>query len=342
LPVNRPAEAGSVLVNGRWLLSGPQAFHEAPYVGRCGDALAYIACDARLAALITPEMLLSADAVERLAGEFPSGEVEASLAGHVWDLTGDNGAALRRHWTGDDRGSTGNVSSSAFLMNPDYIHVGDRTRVRPTAVIDATDGPVFISNDVRIDVHTYIEGPAYIGPGCILKPHTSIRAGTSLGSMCRVEGEISASIMRGHVNKQHHGFMGDSYVGSWVNLGAGTITSNLKNTYGKISAQLGARRLETGRQFAGCAIGDFSRTGIGQLLPTGAVVGFGAMVATGTYCPKYVPSYAWLTADGQSRTEPGKLREVISRMMERRRAEMSPEEERLFAKLPQIVEQCGV
>jgi len=341
LPVNRPVAAGGLLVNGRWVLNGPVPFRPAPFVGRCGSAIAYIACDARLAQLVTPELLLAADALERL-GDFPSEEVDAQLAAHPWDLAGQNAAALRRHWTGDDRGSTGNVSSSAFLMNPDQIHVGDRTRIRPTAVIDATDGPVFISNDARIDVHTYVEGPAYIGPGCIVKPGTSIRAGTSLHSMCRVEGEIAASVFQGHVNKQHHGFIGDAYVGSWVNLGAGTTNSNLKNTYGTVSVQLGSKRLNTERQFAGCVIGDFARTGIGQLLPTGAVIGFGAMVATGGFCPKFVPSYAWLTADESTRTDLDKLRGVVARVMERRHAELSAQELGLFDRLPGIVEQFGV
>ncbi|HRX86920.1 MAG TPA: putative sugar nucleotidyl transferase, partial [Phycisphaerae bacterium] len=187
MPVNRPVEAGALLVNGRWLLDHAPEFRAAPYVGLCGGDVAYIACDAKLAAAVTPEVLLDPQSAARLAGDFPSGEVDAELAKHPWDLTAHNSNALRRQWTGDDRGSTGNVSSSAFLMNPDQIHVGDRSRVRPTAVIDAGGGPVYISNDVRIDVHTYIEGPVYIGPGSIVKPHASIRAGTSLGSMCRVE-----------------------------------------------------------------------------------------------------------------------------------------------------------
>lgn len=342
LPVNRKAEAGALLLNGRWLLEDAPRFHAAPFVGLCRGEVAYIACDARLAEMVTPELLLSPEGAGRLADQFPSDEVEADLAGHLWDLAAHNARALRRQWTGDDRGSTGNVSSSAFLMNPDQIHVGDRSRIRPTAVIDAGDGPVYISNDVRIDVHTYIEGPAYIGPGSLVKPHTSIRAGTSLGSMCRVGGEISASILLGYANKQHDGFLGDSYVGNWVNLGAGTTNSNLKNTYGPITARMGPRALDTGRQFAGAAIGDFVRTGIGQLLPTGAVVGFGAMVANGGFAPKHVPSLGWLTASGESRTDLTKLRTVALRMMQRRRMEMSAEEQALFERLPELAQLQGV
>lgn len=342
VPTNRPAEAGDVLVNARWVLEGPHEFHKPPFVARCGDALAYLACDEKLARALSPEMLLAPDAAERLAADFPNGAVDADLAGHPWDLIDRNGAALNRHWTGDDRGSTGNVSSSAYLMNPDRIHVGDRTRIRPTAVIDAGNGPVYISNDVHIDVHAYIEGPAYIGPGSIIKPHTSIRAGSSLGTMCKIAGEIGATIIQGYTNKQHDGFLGHAYVGSWVNLGAGTSCSNLKNTYGEITAFLGERALPTGKQFAGAVIGDFVRTGIGQLLPTGAVIGFGAMVATGGFCPKYVPSLAWLTPTEQSRTDPARLRDVAGRFMERRRVDLLPEEFALIDQMPQLVETCGV
>ncbi|MCB9849248.1 MAG: hypothetical protein H6817_00925 [Phycisphaerales bacterium] len=341
IPANQPVQPGAILINGRWVLEHAVEFHPAPYVARCGDSIAYIACDEKLAKLLTPDLLLAIDATDRLK-DFPTGDVDAKLVEFPWDLIERNAADLSRHWTGDDRGSTGNVSSSAFLLNPDHIHIGDRTRVRPTAVIDAGNGPVFISNDVRIDVHTYIEGPVYIGPGSVVKPHSSIRAGSSLGSLCKVAGEISQTIMSGYVNKQHEGFLGDAYVGSWVNMGAGTTNSNLKNTYGEVKVRMGNREIPTGRQFVGSVIGDFARTGIGQLLPTGAVIGFGAMVATGGLAPQCVPSFAWQTAGECARTNLAKLREVADRVMQRRKIEMTAEEQALFESMPGIVEQYGV
>ena len=268
--------------------------------------------------------------------------VEADLIEYPWDLTLRNAEMLHYHWRGDDRTADGKISSSAFLINPDYIHIGERSEIKPTAVIDAEKGPVFISNDVLVDVHTYIEGPAYIGPGSVVKPHAAIRSGTSVGSMCKVAGEISASIIAGYSNKQHDGFLGNAYVGSWVNLGAGTTNSNLKNTYGPISVQFGERVVQTEHQFLGCVIGDFARLGIGQLLPTGAIVGFGAMVATGGFSPKYVPSFAWLTATGREKTDPLRLIKTARKIMTRRKIELAGVEADLIEKLPALVEQYGI
>jgi UDP-N-acetylglucosamine diphosphorylase/glucosamine-1-phosphate N-acetyltransferase len=341
IPANQPISAGTVLINARWLIANPPTFHAPPYVARCGEAIAYIACDERLAAALTPEKLLAPDALDAVA-DCPTGELDLPMVSYPWDLVERNADTLRRHWTGDDRGSNGNVSSSAFMLNPDQIHVGDRTRIRPTAVIDAGGGPVFISNDVRVDVHTYIEGPAYIGPGSVIKPFCSVRAGTSLGPMSKVGGEISATITSGFVNKQHEGFLGHACVGSWVNLGAGTTNSNLKNTYGPITVRMGADSVATGRQFVGAVIGDFVRTGLGQLLPTGAVVGFGAMVANGGFSGPHVPSYTWMTTDGVTSTDPEKLREIAARIMARRRVELTTEEAELFAKLPELTQRYGV
>ncbi|NOX58709.1 MAG: hypothetical protein GXP29_07615 [Planctomycetes bacterium] len=342
IPVNQPVPAGGTLVNARWLLRGAVEFAPAPFVALAGEDIAYISCDGTLAASITPQMLCDPAGLRDLIDRVPSGAVEADLIRYPWDLTSRNRDTLVSHWRGDDRTNDGDVSSSAFLINSDHIHVGTDSKIRPTAVIDADGGPVFISDNVIVDVHTYIEGPAYIGPGCHVKPYTSIRAGTTLGPMCKVAGEISASIFNGYTNKQHDGFIGDAYVGSWVNLGAGTTNSNLKNTYGNVKVQLGQREVDSGLRFLGSTIGDFARLGIGQLLPTGAVVGFGAMLATGSLAPKYVPSFAWQTADRQTQADVDKTIQTAKTMMQRRNVDMSENEEALFRGVAAMSEECGV
>ena len=341
-PVNREVGAGDVLVNARWLLNDTVTFNEAPFVATRNGTIVYVSCDAALAKRVAPELLRNERETSRLIEAFPSGEVDAVMLDYPWDLVAHNADALRSHWSGDDRGIDGDVSSAAYLVNHDRIHVSERTVVKPTAVINAENGPVYISNDVLVDAHTYIEGPAYIGPGSVVKPHTSIRAGTTLCSLCKVAGEISGSILAGYTNKQHEGFLGDAYVGSWVNLGAGTTNSNLKNTYGEISVQLGKRTIKTGRQFFGCVIGDFCRLGIGQLLPTGAIVGFGAMCATGGFAPKFVPSFGWITTDRQDVTDASRLLETARTMLARRKCELSAEEVALFRQLPELCQRYGV
>ncbi|HNO79832.1 MAG TPA: putative sugar nucleotidyl transferase [Phycisphaerae bacterium] len=342
IPANQPVSAGDVLVNGRWLINESVEFHEAPFIGVCGDDIVYISCDENLAKTVSPAMLCDEKGCAELKQQAPTGEVEAALLRYPWDITSRNRETLCDHWKGDDRSNNGDVSSSAFMINPDQIHIGEKSVVKPTAVIDADGGPVFISNNVIIDVHTYIEGPVYIGPGSHVKPHTAIRSGTTLGAMCKVAGEISASIFCGYGNKGHHGFIGDAYIGSWVNLGAGTTNSNLKNTYGDVKVQLGPRQVSSGLQFLGSTVGDFARLGIGQLLPTGAVVGMGAMIATGGLAPKFVPSFAWQTADGRAEADLEKTLHTAKVMMSRRNADMSEPEETLFRSNVQRSKEFGV
>ncbi len=341
-PVNKRAVDGTLLVNARWLVKEGVQFNPAPFVATCNGSIVYIACGGELTDAVTPEVLLDPVASQKLIENHPSGEVEADLLEYPWDLVKRNEEMLNHHWNYDDRAIDGYVSHSAFMINTDYIHVSERTEIRPTAVINAEKGPVYISNDVLVDVHTYIEGPAYIGPGCVVKPHSTVRDGATLGSLCLVGGEINNCILAGYANKGHEGFLGQAYVGSWVNLGAGTTNSTVKTTYGSINIQLGKKLVETEEQFFGSVIGDFARLGIGQLLPTGSVVGFGAMVANGGMAPKYTPSFEWLTADCEEKTDSSRLLQTFERVMARRRVEMIPQERELFGRLPEIAERYGV
>ena len=128
--------------------------------------------------------------------------------------------------------------------------------------------------------------------------------------------KISTSVFLGHANKSHDGFLGHSVIGRWVNLGAGTITSNLKNTYGPVRLDIGAERLETGRTNLGSLVGDHVKTAIGTLLPTGAVLGTGANLFGDPRAPKHVPAFAW--GDGDTRLSLPAFLDVARRVMPRR------------------------
>jgi UDP-N-acetylglucosamine diphosphorylase/glucosamine-1-phosphate N-acetyltransferase len=136
-----------------------------------------------------------------------------------------------------------------------------------------------------------LEGPCYIGPQ--VQVHgAKIRAGTSIGPQCRVGGEIEASILHGYANKYHEGFLGHSYVGEWVNLGAGTHNSDLRNDYGEVSVVVNGRATPTGLTKVGCFLGDHTKTGLGTLFNTGTSVGaFCNLLPAGRFAPKYVPSF---------------------------------------------------
>jgi UDP-N-acetylglucosamine diphosphorylase/glucosamine-1-phosphate N-acetyltransferase len=149
----------------------------------------------------------------------------------------------------------------------------------------------------------------------------AIRA-CSIGEVSKVRGEISNSIVLGHSNKGHTGFVGHSYLGRWVNLGSGTTTSNLKNTYGSVLMQTSAGAIDTGMQFLGSLIGDHVKTGIGMMLKTGTVIGAGANLF-GRTAPKYVPPFSWGEDEPYEQYEVDKFISVAERMMHRRHVELS-------------------
>ena len=215
----------------------------------------------------------------------------------------------------------GRIDEGARVLQPDAIHVARGARVMPGAVLNAEGGPILVGENAVIEPLAYVEGPAAIGDGSRVKAGAQIREGTSIGPVCKVGGEVEATIFQGYANKQHDGFVGHSFIGEWVNLGAGTITSNLKNTYGSVRLDLPDARIETGRLNLGTLFGDHAKTAIGTMLSTGTVVCAGANVF-GAAPPKYVPPFAW-GSDGRERvSEEGFLR-VAERVLGRRSVEFT-------------------
>ena len=161
-------------------------------------------------------------------------------------------------------------------------------------VIDAEHGPVYIDEGAEIHPFTRIEGPCYIGKNSILLG-AKCREGNSIGPFCRIGGELEESIIHGFSNKYHDGFIGHSYVGQWVNLGALTTNSDLKNDYSNVSVMLdGKTSIDTGSTKVGSLIGDHTKTSIGTLFNTGSYVGAMAIImATGKPLPKFIPSFSW-------------------------------------------------
>ena len=166
-------------------------------------------------------------------------------------------------------------------------------------MLDASKGPIMIADHARIGANAVIVGPCYIGIHMNVMPLSHVRPGTTIGPMCKVGGEVSNSIMLGYSNKSHEGYLGDSYLGKWVNFGAGTITSNLKNTYGEISVRRGGKEIPTGRRFLGSLVGDHTKTGVLTRLGAGSYIGFCSSLAGRGTSPRFVPSYSFWT-DGHA------------------------------------------
>lgn len=143
---------------------------------------------------------------------------------------------------------------------------------------DTKAGPIIIESGVKIAPFCFLRGPLYIGKNCKIIEHSAMKDFVTLGETTKVGGEVEASIIEPYSNKQHHGFLGHSYLGSWVNLGAGTCNSDLKNTYGEVAMEYGGKKVKSGMQFLGCIIGDYSKTAINTSIFTGKVIGSCSMV----------------------------------------------------------------
>ncbi|HUR92020.1 MAG TPA: putative sugar nucleotidyl transferase [Gemmatimonadaceae bacterium] len=190
-------------------------------------------------------------------------------------------------------------------------------RIEPHVVFDLSAGPVLVRAGAEISAFTRITGPCYIGEGAVIIGDRV--SASSIGEVSKVRGEISNTIVLGHSNKGHTGFLGHSYLGRWVNLGAGTTTSNMKNTYGSVQLKTADGLRNTKQQFLGTFFGDYAKTGIGTMLTTGTIVGAGANVFGSAMPPKSVPPFAW---GGDDRYEIEKFLEVAERMMARRHVDM--------------------
>lgn len=222
------------------------------------------------------------------------------------------------------------IDSSARILSDENLYLAPGAIIEANSVIDNRHGPVIIDSEAIIGSLSYIQGPCYIGPGTQIF-RGNIREGCSFGPVCRVGGEVEESIFQGYTNKYHDGFMGHAYLGSWVNLGAMTTNSDLKNTYQSIKVALNGRQVDTGSVKVGSFIGDHSKTGIGTLLNTGISIGFSSNIYGGTLVTsREVPSFSWGDEKGYDIYRLDKAIEVARVAMNRRGKELTAVEEQVF------------
>lgn len=232
----------------------------------------------------------------------PGFEVKGLVLRGVYDLV----AALERLLPGDVHNLLGESDpvprGSTVIGDPGRIALHG-AQVEPGVVFDVHDGPIVLESGCEVRASTRLEGPLWVGPNARLVGG-AIGRNSAIGPRCVVRGEVASTAFLGYANKAHEGYLGHSVIGRWVNLGAGTTSSNLKNTYGRVRLSVAGAPLETGRTFLGSLVGDHAKTAIGTLLPTGSVVGAGASVFDDVRAPKYVPPFSWgggerrMTRDG--------------------------------------------
>jgi UDP-N-acetylglucosamine diphosphorylase/glucosamine-1-phosphate N-acetyltransferase len=294
LTVNEPSSLWGrpvVLVNARWLPPvDVNADLLTPHLGVIDGETVYAVVPDLEEGGAWPE-----DPAWRVVGwrdVLPQRPAGGALMAHPWDLVERNPEALRQDdglWR-RERGPSAAPPGVTLLGPPDGLLLDPEAELEPWVVVDARRGPVMVDRGARVQAFSRLEGPCYVGPGTQVLG-ARLRGGT-LGPECRIGGEVEASIVQGYANKYHDGFLGHSYVGAWVNLGAGTQVSDLRNDYGPVRVTINGRALDTGLTKVGAFVGDHTRTGIGALFNTGTVVGpFCQILASEELPPRAAPAF---------------------------------------------------
>lgn len=298
-PEDVPADEGRLLICARAAPAAGAAF-------RPPDGAANLRMDGRVvgcwlppghpwpgtAWLGEPEALSGADDLE----------LEGELLEAPWDLVAGNAERLARDLRSLTEPATraeeppareggGSPPAGVERLGQEPVRVGRGVRIEPGVLLDARDGPIVLDDRVEVLTGARLAGPLYAGPDSRLLGG-SISA-LSAGPRSYLRGEVEETVVLGYANKAHDGFLGHAYLGRWVNLGALTTNSDLKNNYGTVRVGPPGQETDTGLLKVGCFLGDHVKTGIGLLLNTGTVVGAGSNLFGTAMPPKWVPPFSW-------------------------------------------------
>jgi UDP-N-acetylglucosamine diphosphorylase/glucosamine-1-phosphate N-acetyltransferase len=312
--------AGSVIVNSRCVIPLDITL----------DRFDLLMCEGMAAAV---RLARSMPVSQFADGSIDLGSIQTSLGGkkikgrwinEVWDFIG----SLTEQLAEDIPHRAGSLELRAPLdattLGKEKVFIEEGAEIGPHVVLDASAGPILIRRGAVIAPFTHLIGPIAIGRDSqVLGDRV---ASSSIGDYCKVRGELSNSIFLGHGNKGHAGFVGHSYLGRWVNLGAITTTSNLKNTYGPVQLWTPGGMRDTGLQFLGTLFGDHAKTGIGTMLSTGTVIGAGANVIGAKMPPRVVPPFAWGDGEPYETYDVTRFLIVAERVMSRREVKLSDKE----------------
>ncbi len=216
------------------------------------------------------------------------------------------------------------IRSEDYQQQSDGVFLAPGAQLGQFVLTDTKSGPIVIDRDAQVGPYTLLRGPIYIGSGARILEHAAIKDQVSLGHTTKIGGEVEAAVVEPYSNKQHHGFLGHSYLGSWINLGAGTCNSDLKNTYGTVNMEYPHGKAATGMQFLGCVMGDYSKTAINTGIFTGKVIGVCSMMYG--FVTSNVPSFVnYARLFGQMTTLPPEVMIATQqRMFSRRKVQQRP------------------
>jgi len=281
------------------------------------------------------------DTLKNLREELSTKETDLTLIEYPWDLINENSKAIEEDFRALGSGIRGDVHSTCVILgDKENLYIAKTARIYPYVVLDVENGPIIIDEGAVIHPFSRIEGPSAIGENCLILGG-KIRSGSSFGPVCRVSGETEECIIHGYANKYHIGFLGHSYVGKWVNIGALTTSSDLKNNYTTVQIYFKGKIVDTKTQKLGSFIGDHCKFSIGCLLNTGSVIGVACNILTsGELTPRYIPSFCWYLRGRLSRGAGFKKTIITERtMMARRGIEMTKAYEKLLRRIYEETEE---
>jgi UDP-N-acetylglucosamine diphosphorylase/glucosamine-1-phosphate N-acetyltransferase len=293
--VNDAAWAGGggelvALVNARWLpVGGRLELSGRPEVGVTDAGVAFVVLPAGEVRDLSPD---SAGAqLTYWRQQYARRGAGGRLVGYPWELVECNAAALADDFVQLTAGHPGGRRAGLAVNGPaEAVWVDPSAHVEPFVLLDTTKGPVMIDRGAVVQAQSRLEGPCYVGP------HTQVLGarvrGSSFGPQCRIGGEVEASVVAGYSNKAHDGFLGHSYLGEWINLAAGTITSDLRIDYAAVRFVVHGQAVDSGLLKVGSFVGDHAKTSLGALFNTGSLVGpFAMLLTAGALLPRQVPAF---------------------------------------------------
>jgi len=252
-----------------------------------------------------------------------------TLIDQVWKIYQSNGAEILQDFTLLTKGRKSAPVEDTFtrIYNPDQVFLEEGVQIR-AAVFNAENGPIYLGKNSIIQEGALIRGPFALCEGSHVNMGAKVRGDTTVGPFSKIGGEVSNSVIFGYSNKAHDGFLGNSVIGEWCNLGADSNTSNMKNNYENIKIWSYAKNgfKDTGLMFCGLMLGDHSKCGINMMFNTGTVVGVSASIFGDGYPRNYIPSFAWGGAAGFTTYQLNKALDTALKAMARRNVDLTEED----------------
>jgi UDP-N-acetylglucosamine diphosphorylase/glucosamine-1-phosphate N-acetyltransferase len=311
LPVNEIPKGSTLLVNARTSLNS-------------------IANNGNVYDTLPPEVskqLISGEPIDAQTNDAPRS---------LWDIIHSNAEAIKADselWSKTHSKAERPFFPNCAIVNPENLFVHPTAHIDSGVVLDSSEGAIIVEEGVHIMPLATIIGPAFIGKHSLVKIGAKIYGGTSIGPVSKVGGEIENSIIQGFSNKQHDGYLGHSYLGLWVNIGAGTNTSDLKNDYSPVRITMEGEEFNTNSLFVGLLMGDHSKSAIGTQFNTGTVVGVSCNIFGIRFPPKWIPNFSWAGENGLESYRCEKAIEVAKIVMRRRDQELTTASEAMLRNL---------